>query len=185
MTDFCFSCSSTTIAVWLFEYPTLAFLALNMTSTSKLSSGSSVPNPSLGWTSTVYNNNNNNNNNNNIDSLFVLPPTYSYFNSGIGKNLVKCLKRFVRDCSKKHFHQQPIKSEEQVSVLANLRGNTRRVSDSFYPIKPSANTHEYSESNRASKYVMLLSNFEDEHRGLSPSWRRDFAIDWYMFLDCT
>ena len=32
----------------------------------------------------------------------------------------------------------------------------------------STSTHEYSESNRASKYVMLLSNFENEHRGLSP-----------------
>ena len=34
---------------------TLAFLALNMISRSKLSSGNNVPNPSLGWTSTVYN----------------------------------------------------------------------------------------------------------------------------------
>ena len=34
--------------------------------------------------------------------------------------------------------------------------------------KTSASTHEYSESNRASKYVMLLSNFVDENRGLSP-----------------
>ena len=34
---------------------TLAFLALNMISSSKLSSGNNVPNPSLGWTSTVYN----------------------------------------------------------------------------------------------------------------------------------
>ena len=33
--------------------------------------------------------------------------------------------------------------------------------------KTSASTHEYSESNRASKYVMLLSNFGDENRGLS------------------
>ena len=34
---------------------TLAFLALNMISRSKLSNGNNVPNPSLGWTSTVYN----------------------------------------------------------------------------------------------------------------------------------
>lgn len=34
---------------------TLAFLALNMISRSKLSSGNNVPNPSLGCTSTVYN----------------------------------------------------------------------------------------------------------------------------------
>ena len=32
----------------------------------------------------------------------------------------------------------------------------------------SASTHEYSESNRANKYVMLLSNFREENRGLSP-----------------
>ena len=32
----------------------------------------------------------------------------------------------------------------------------------------SANTHGYSVSNHASKYVMLLSNFGVEHRGLSP-----------------
>ena len=32
----------------------------------------------------------------------------------------------------------------------------------------STSTHEYFESNRASKYVMLLTNFGDEHRGLSP-----------------
>ena len=34
--------------------------------------------------------------------------------------------------------------------------------------KTNAITHEYSESNRASKYVMLLSNFGEENRGLSP-----------------
>ena len=33
--------------------------------------------------------------------------------------------------------------------------------------KSSASTHEYSESNRANKLVMLPSNFRDEHRGLS------------------
>ena len=32
----------------------------------------------------------------------------------------------------------------------------------------SASTHEYSENNCASKYVMLLSNFGKENRGLSP-----------------
>ena len=38
----------------------------------------------------------------------------------------------------------------------------------FIQSEISASTHEYSKSNRASKYVMLLSNFGDEHRGLSP-----------------
>ena len=51
-----------------------------------------------------------------------------------------------------------VHSEEKVPVLANLRGSTRRVSESFYPIN----------NYRARKYVMLLSNFGDEHRGLSP-----------------
>ena len=53
-------------------------------------------------------------------------------------------------------------------VLANLRGSTQRVSESFIQSETSASTHEFSESNRASKYVMLLGNFGDEHRGLSP-----------------
>ena len=38
----------------------------------------------------------------------------------------------------------------------------------FIQSETSARTHEYSESNRASKYVMLLSNFGKEYRGLTP-----------------
>ena len=38
----------------------------------------------------------------------------------------------------------------------------------FIQSETGASTHEYSESFRATKYVMLLSNFEDEHRGFSP-----------------
>ena len=37
----------------------------------------------------------------------------------------------------------------------------------FTQSETSTGTHEYPESNRASRYVMLLSNFWDEHRGLS------------------
>ena len=40
--------------------------------------------------------------------------------------------------------------------------------NTFIQSQSSASTHEYSESNHASKYVMLLSNFVDEHHGLSP-----------------
>ena len=38
----------------------------------------------------------------------------------------------------------------------------------FIQSETSASTREYSETNRASKYVTLLGNFVDEHRGLSP-----------------
>ena len=38
----------------------------------------------------------------------------------------------------------------------------------FIQSKPSVSTHEYSESNRASKYVMFLGNFGEENRRLSP-----------------
>ena len=38
----------------------------------------------------------------------------------------------------------------------------------FIQLETCASTHEYSESKRASKYVMLLSNFVEEQRGLSP-----------------
>ena len=38
----------------------------------------------------------------------------------------------------------------------------------FIQSETSASSHEYSESSRASKYVMLLSNFGDEHHVLSP-----------------
>ena len=41
----------------------------------------------------------------------------------------------------------------------------------FIQSETSMSTHEYSESNRASKYVMLLSNFGNQHRGLN----------WYLF----
>ena len=37
----------------------------------------------------------------------------------------------------------------------------------FIQSKTSASAHEYSVSNRANKYVMSLSNFWDENRGLS------------------
>ena len=47
----------------------------------------------------------------------------------------------------------------------------------FIQSKTSASTHECSVSNRVSKYVMLLSNFMDENRGLSPV----FVINWYLF----
>ena len=42
------------------------------------------------------------------------------------------------------------------------------IPNHFIQSKTSASTHEYTESNRASKYVMLLSNSGNEHRGLSP-----------------
>ena len=43
----------------------------------------------------------------------------------------------------------------------------------FIQSKTSTSTHECSESNVASKFLMLLSNFWDEHRGLSQfSWAK-------------
>ena len=38
----------------------------------------------------------------------------------------------------------------------------------FIQSETSTRAREYSKSNHASKYVMLLGNFWDEHRGLSP-----------------
>ena len=52
----------------------------------------------------------------------------------------------------------------------------------FIQSETSASTHEYSESNRASKYVMLLSNFGDEHRGLSPASKAGFRCQLVLVL---
>ena len=50
-------------------------------------------------------------------------------------------------------------------VLANPRSSTRRISDLFHPIeKPRVSASEYSESNRASKHVTLLSKFREKPR---------------------
>ena len=46
-----------------------------------------------------------------------------------------------------------------------VHGSTQRISESFIQLENSTSTHE---SNRTSKYVMLLSNFGDEYRELNP-----------------
>ena len=43
----------------------------------------------------------------------------------------------------------------------------KEFSNHFIQSETSENTHKYSESKCASKYVMLFSNFGDEHRELS------------------
>ena len=57
-------------------------------------------------------------------------------------------------------------------IVSILAGYTRRVSDLIIQSKTIARTREYSENCHASiaqwGYVMLLSNFGDENRGLSP-----------------
>ena len=50
----------------------------------------------------------------------------------------------------------------------------------FIQSETSVSTHEYTEHNHASKYIMLPSNFGVEHCGLSPSRRRDVVINWYL-----
>ena len=52
----------------------------------------------------------------------------------------------------------------------------------FIQSKPSARAREYTESNRLSKYVTLLSNFRVEHRGLSPILKAGFRhVKWHLF----
>ena len=61
-------------------------------------------------------------------------------------------------------------------------GALKEFPNLFIQSETSASIHEYSESNSASKYVMLLSNFGDEHHMLSPILRgRIFAIDRNLF----
>ena len=62
---------------------------------------------------------------------------------------------------------------EQVQVIEALED----FRNYFIQSKSSASTHEYSESNRASKYVTLLSNFgAEENRGI-------LDFNWYLFPD--
>ena len=65
--------------------------------------------------------------------------------------------------------------------LADLRSTLEVFLNLFIQSETSASTHEYSESNRASKYVMLHSDFGDEHRRLSPISDGDFVINWFLF----
>ena len=51
----------------------------------------------------------------------------------------------------------------------------------FIQSETSASTHEYSESNLASKYVMLFSNSGTNTAGSVPYGRQDYVIDWYLF----
>ena len=56
----------------------------------------------------------------------------------------------------------------------------------FIQSKTSASTHEYSESNHASKYVMLLSNFAGyEHRRICPVSAVGFRHQQLVLLPLT
>ena len=66
-------------------------------------------------------------------------------------NLISQISRFSNKC---RFWQIVVEVHEEFPIVIIQSRN-------------SASTYEYSKSNCASKYVMLLSNFEDEHRGLS------------------
>ena len=65
-----------------------------------------------------------------------------------------------------------VKSSWKHSEFSNL----------FIQSETSASTHKYSESNRASKYVMLLSNFRDKHRGPSPVSEVGFCHQMVLVL---
>ena len=67
---------------------------------------------------------------------------------------------------------RPFSSYSVCGTSAGFGKSSWRPSKSFPNLfiqsETSASTHEYPESNRASKCVMLLSNFESKNRGLSP-----------------
>ena len=67
-----------------------------------------------------------------------------------------------------YTREWPRSHESYLETGARRRAaNTRRVSELLHPIKNSASDHEYSRSNGANKFIMLLSNVCDKHRGLS------------------
>ena len=76
--------------------------------------------------------------------------------------------------------QKSTRRDPQVPFLAVLRWSTRRVFESYYPIKkqrertPRIATPVWAQ--RVYVIIMLLSNFGDENRGLSPVWETGFRI---------
>ena len=82
---------------------------------------------------------------------------------------LKQRKYLVCDSQKKGYFSiaSVEQSGEQVCRFCQIFvGELEEFPNLFIQLKTRA--HEYSESTRTSKYAMLLSNFGDEHRRLSP-----------------